>query len=154
MCVCSRECSREDLWYIIYLSRHHRPRMKGILNKASLMWVGNSNRFSRYCQLGILTVLWVWVCRVTVINYFRINYYSFWILLSPGEQHWCQMLKRQFSPTLEASISSVSSLPFTNSIRPSHWVLRLGSEMTLVTGVIDRRCEGYRTGYLHRSCRN
>ena len=64
------------------------------------------------------------------------------------------MLKRQFSPTLEASVSSVSSPLFTIPIRPSHWALRLGSKMTLVTGVIDRRCEDYNIGYLHRSCRN
>ena len=154
MCVCSRECSREDLWYIIYLSRHHRPRMKGILNKASLMWVGNSNRFFRYCQLGILTVLRVWVCRVTVINDSRINYYSFWILFVP---RWATLMSNAQETVLPNSggqykfcvLSSVY-----NSIRPSHWAFRLGSKMTLVTWVIDRRCEAYHTGYLHRSCRN
>ena len=79
---------------------------------------------------------------VIVINDLRNNYYySYLDSLVPMRATLMSNAQRQFSTTLEAIINSVTSPLFTIPIYPSHWALRLGSRMTLVTGVIDRRCE-------------
>ena len=79
---------------------------------------------------------------VTVINDLGNNYYySYLDSLVPMRATLMSNAQRQFSTTLEAIINSVSSPLFTIPIHPWIWALRLGSRMTLVTGVIDGRCE-------------
>ena len=79
---------------------------------------------------------------VIVINDLRNNYYySYLDSLVPMRATLMSNAQRQFSTTLEAIINSVSSPLFTIPIHPWNWALKLGSRMTLVTGVIDRRCE-------------